>query len=144
MRKTLAAGLAALSFGGAIAATALPSAAEARDWRGGYYGGDWDRHHHHNNSTGTAIVAGIAGLAIGAALADSSHSRSYYNGGYYDRGYYDRGYGYYGSGYGSYGYGYAPGYYDYGYQPYAMCESRRWVWDPYIGRRVLIRSRYAC
>jgi hypothetical protein len=77
----------------------------------------------------------VVGLALGAALA-SDH-------GYYDRGYYGRRYyddGYYGGGY--YGGGYYPGYY--GYPGYRICESRRWVWDPYIGRRVLVGSRYAC
>jgi opacity protein-like surface antigen len=124
MRKTLAAGLAALTFGGAIAAAAVPATAEARPY-GGYHRG-WDRHHN-NDAAGAAIVAGIAGLAIGAALADNGHRNAY------------RGY--------SYDYGYAPGYYDYDYgyryRP-QVCETRRWVWDPYIGRRVLVRSHYAC
>jgi hypothetical protein len=122
MRKTLAAGLAALTFGGAVAAAAIPTAAGAREWHGGHgYRGDWG---HHRRDNGGAIVAGIAGLAIGAALADSGrHS-------YYHRSYYD--------------YGYAPGYYDYDDYAPAVCESRRWVWDPYIGRRVLITHHYAC
>jgi len=119
MRKTFAAGLAALTFGGAMAAAALPATAQAREWHGGHHRG-WDRRH---DDAGAAIVAGIAGLAIGAALADNGHQR------------YDRGYGY--------GYGYAPGYGGYGYAP-RVCETRRWVWDPYIHRRVLVRSHYAC
>lgn len=141
MRKILAAGLAALTFGGAVAAAALPTAADAREWHGGYgdrgFRGDWG--HHRRDNGGAAVVAGIAGLAIGAALANSGHH------GYrrdYDRGYYGRSY---------YDYGYSPGYYDeddygygYGYQPYAVCTSRHWVWDPYIGRRVLVTSHYAC
>lgn len=124
MRKTLAAGLAALTFGGAIAAAAVPATAEARDYHGGYHGGGYYHggYGHYHNDGGAAVVAGIAGLAIGAALADSGH-HSYYRGGY--------------------GYGYAPGYYDDGYG-YRTCESRRWVWDPYIGRRVLVTSHYAC
>ena len=120
MRKTLAAGLAALTFGGAVAASAIPATAEARDYHGGYhnyggyYRGDYGRsYHHHNNNAGPAIIAGIAGLAIGAALADSGSHRSYYNS--------------YNSGYG-----------------YRTCQSSRWVWDPYIGRRVLVTSNYAC
>jgi len=120
MRKTLAASLAALTFGGAVAAAAVPTAAEARPhgYHGGYgYGG----HHYRHNDNGAAIVAGIAGLAIGAAIADSGRSHSYYRGGY----------------------GYAPAY-DYDeYRP-RICESRRWTWDPYIGRRVLVTSRYEC
>lgn len=120
MRKTLAAGLAALTFGGAVAAAAIPATAEARPYHGYHRG--WDRHHG-NDAAGAAIVAGIAGLAIGAALADSGNHHSYYR---------------------SYGYGYAPGYYDdYGYG-YRTCETRHWVWDPYIHRRVLVTSRYAC
>jgi hypothetical protein len=122
MRKILAAGMAALTVGGAVATAALPSTVQAREWHGGHhnwrghaYRGDW-RHHRHDD--GAAIVAGIAGLAIGAALADDG------------RGYYGYGYGY-------------PAYYDYGYRP-AVCESDRWVWDPYIGHRVLVRRHYPC
>jgi len=88
--------------GAALAATLLASAspAEARD-RYGY------RHH---DNTGAAVVAGIAGLAIGAAIA-SSNSGGYYNGGYYDRGYYPQRY-YYNS-YPSYPIVYYPSYYTY-------------------------------
>ena len=122
MRKTLAASVAALTFGGAVAATAIPTAAEARP-HGGYHGGyGYGGHYYRHDNNGAAIVAGIAGLAIGAALADGGRSHTYYRGGY--------------------GYGYSPGYYDY-YRP-RICESRRWTWDPYIGRRVLVTSRYEC
>ena len=66
----------------ALGATALTVAAPADAQR---YGG-----YRHNDGTGTAIVAGIAGLAIGAALASSNNRRDGY---YEDRGYYDqRGY----------------------------------------------------
>ena len=45
--------------------------------------------------------------------------------------------GYYGAGYyPAYGYGYAPA--------YRTCETTRWVWDPYYGRRVPVRQAYAC
>jgi hypothetical protein len=124
MKKTLAAGMAALTFGGAVATAALPTAAEARGYHdGGYYRPYYGGYHHHGDVAGAALVAGIAGLAIGAAIADRPHySRSYYG-----------------------GYGYAPGYYDYGYyRPYGVCESERWVWDPYIRERVLIRHKYRC
>lgn len=115
MRKTLS-----LALAGAVAATAVlgAGAAGAQPYRhGGYYG----RYHHHNNS-GAAIAAGIAGLAIGAALAsDHPHhyGRPYYRESYYAGPYYAPGY-------------YAPGYYDYG-PGYADCRTER-VWDPYIGR----------
>ncbi|HEX3700991.1 MAG TPA: hypothetical protein VHV27_09990 [Phenylobacterium sp.] len=119
MRKTLTAGLAALTLGGAIAAAAVPATAEARSFHGGGRGG-WD--HHRGHGGGGALVAGIAGLAIGAALADGGHH--YYRGGY--------------------GYGYGPDYYGYSGYGYGVCESRHWTWDPYIGRRVLVTHHYAC
>jgi hypothetical protein len=127
MRKILAAGAAALTLGGAMAAAAVPATAQAREWHGGHHGGGhaWRGHggwdHHYRGGGGATIAAGIAGLAIGAALADSGPR--YYGG-----------YGY------SYGY---PGYYGYDYGP-AVCETSRWVWDPYIGRRVLVRQHYPC
>jgi len=67
----------------ALGATALTVAAPAEAQR---YGGGY----RHNDGTGTAIIAGVAGLAIGAAIASSNNHR----GGYYeDRGYYEgRGY----------------------------------------------------
>lgn len=70
-----------------LAMIATPAAARDR-----YYGRNHDR-------TGTAIAAGVIGLAVGAALASVSRDR-YYDGRYYDGydgGYYDRGYpqGYY-------------------------------------------------
>ena len=67
------------ALGAALVASAAMAAApaEARDrYR------DRDR-------TGSAIIAGVAGLAIGAALASGSNRRGdYYN----DNGYYDRRY----------------------------------------------------
>ncbi len=115
MRKTLTAALAALTLGGAISATAV-TGAEARP---GYYHGGY--YHHGGGRGGVALAAGVAGLAIGAALA-SDH-------GYY-RGYYGPSY-YYGP----------PGPYYYG--P-ATCYATRWVWDPYVGHRVPVREAYAC
>lgn len=87
-------------FALALSATALTVAApaEAQRYRGGYRGHD---------NTGTAIVAGVAGLAVGAALASSANRDRYY----YDDGYYDGGY--YGPAYAPAYYG--PSYYDDGY-----------------------------
>ena len=153
MRKTLTAALAALTFGGAVAATA--GSAEARpygynryyggNYYGGYrggYGGYRYHRHHHGNDAGVAIAAGVVGLALGAAIASNSGRQGYYDDGYYRRNSRYGGYSGYGGGYGGYGY-YDPGYgyYDEGYQ---VCESRRLVWDPYIRRRVEVKSRYAC
>jgi len=63
-----------LGLGAALAASALVASApaEARDR---YYG-------HRDNDAAVAIGAGILGLAVGAAIADSNDDR------YYDRGYY--------------------------------------------------------
>ncbi len=122
MRKSLAAAMAALTFGGAIAATAAPAQARPH----GYYNGGYYNHHRGGN-TGAAVAAGVVGLALGAAIASNNRP---YNNGYYSRGYaYDP---YYGDRY------YAPRYVE------RTCESSRWVWDPYIRERVLVRSRYAC
>lgn len=69
-------------------ATALTAAApaEAQRWR-------------HRNNDGAVIAAGIAGLAVGAAVASAGRNRYYDRGYYYGPryGYYNRGYrGYYG------------------------------------------------
>ena len=133
MRKTLTAAMAAIALGGAVCATAAP--AQAEHYRG-YDGGGY--YHRDRDNGGAALAAGVVGLALGAAIASSNHGysgRSYYDRGYYDRGYYDRGY--YDRGY------YAPSY-GYDYPAYRTCETTRWVWDPYIGRRVPMRSVYAC
>jgi hypothetical protein len=114
MRKILAAGVAALTVGATAASVAAPTAADAAPYHG-YYG-----HYHHND--GAAVAAGIAGLAIGAAIA-SDHPHYY-----------------------SYGYGppayYGPGPYYGGY--YGTCVVRHWAWDPYIGRNVLVHERVPC
>jgi hypothetical protein len=125
MRKALTAALAAITLGGAVCATAAP--AEAQHYRGGGYHGGYGGHYRHGGNGGAAVAAGVVGLALGAAIA-SNHN------GYYDRGYgYDRGY------YGGPAYAYG-----YGYPAYRTCVSTRWVWDPYIGRRVPVRESYAC
>jgi hypothetical protein len=86
----------------ALGATALTVAApaEAQRYNGGHRGRD---------NGGAVIVAGIAGLAIGAALASSNHRRD----GYYEPNY-DRGPGY-DPYYEQYQPAYDQGYYDQGY-----------------------------
>ena len=112
MRKTIAAALAAITFTGALA-----TAAEARP-----------RHRHHDND-GAAIAAGIAGLAIGAAIASNGRDR-YYDRGYYGRGYYDGPR--YRSGYYDRGY-YGPPRYAYGPpRGYRNCRTMS-RFDPYYG-----------
>ena len=82
------------------------------------------RNRHRGDDTGTAIVAGIAGLAIGAAL---SSDRRYD----YDRRYYrERGY------YPTDGYYYRENYRR--YRGYNNCTVRR-QYDPYLGRSVRVR-----
>lgn len=140
MRKLLIATLAAVTAAGAIASTA-----QAEPYR--YYGG----RHHNNNSdaAAAAIVGGVLGLALGAAIAGSNNDRRYdnryYDNGYYGGGYYNNGYynnGYYGRGGYADSYGYARPY-SYGYGA-RTCTSRDRVYDPYIGRSVMIERRYAC
>ena len=101
------------ALGAALIASATMAAApaEARDR---WYGRNHDR-------TGTAIVAGVAGLAIGAALASCSR------GNYYDRGYYNS---------------YPRGYY-YPQQSYYYYNSypRGYYYDNYT-RRYRDRYRY--
>jgi hypothetical protein len=72
MKRILTGALAALTLGGALAATAVP--ASAAPWHGGYgyrggYHGGW--------GYGGVAAAGILGLAAGAAIADS-YGPSYY------------------------------------------------------------------
>jgi hypothetical protein len=117
MRKLLISGMAALTFATALAPA---TGAAARDYR--YYRG------HHHGDGGAAVAAGIAGLAIGAALASNGGRRDY------DRGYYgDRG-GYYRE---SYYDGYRRPYYGrpHYYRPYADgygggCRTTT-NWDPW-------------
>lgn len=126
MKKVLTTALAALTFGGAVVATAAPAQAQRYDR---HYGGRYYDHHRHRDRGGDALAAGVVGLALGAAIASSSNN----NRSYYSNGYYGSGYGYYDDG---------PRY-RYRHRS-TVCETSRWVWDPYIGRRVLVRERYRC
>lgn len=110
-----------VALGAATLAAATP--ADAQRYRGGY-----DRYHGRGDRNGTAIVAGIAGLAIGAALTSGNRYDRRYDD---DRRYYrQRGY------YPNDGY-YARNYYNQ-YDGYQRCAVRR-VYDPYLGRRVRVR-----
>ena len=112
MRKIIAAGLTALTLASGLSVG--PASAQGyyhRDYRDYRYRSD------HDNDAGAAIGAGIAGLALGAALADSGRGR-YADGYYYGPPAYAYNY-YYGSGY------YGP----------RHCRTRE-VWDPYLGRYV--------
>jgi hypothetical protein len=121
MRKIVTAGLAALTLAGGAMATTSP--ATAQSWRGeheGFRGGDrgdfrgfrgrGDR----DDDGGAALLAGVLGFGLGAALASPRYeyrARPHY---YEDDGY------------------------------YGVCYARERVWDPYIGQYVIERVRYAC
>ncbi|MDR3509415.1 MAG: hypothetical protein P4L64_16100 [Caulobacteraceae bacterium] len=130
MKKILTAALAALTLGGAAMATATP--ADAAPWHGGggrgYYGGyhgggyggyrgGYGGYRGGYGWGGGALVAGLAGLAVGAAIAEPHY---YAPPAYYG---YARPYGYYG---------------------YGTCYANERVWDPYVGDYVIERTRYAC
>lgn len=118
-------------LGFALAATAVTAAAPAEAQRYGGYGGYRHYGHRGGDTTGAAILGGIVGLGVGAAIASSNRDR-YYDRGRYDRGYYGGGYrqGYYGDPRG--------GYYDdrYNYGPRCWIERR---FDPYYGTPVRVR-----
>lgn len=111
MKKIIAGSLAALTAGAALAGAAPAS---ARDW-----------HHGRGDAAGAALVAGVAGLAIGAALADNhrGYERPYYGSAYYGPEYYGRAY-------------YARPYY-----AYPRCRTE-WRWDPRWGDYARVRVCY--
>ncbi len=123
-----------IGLGMALGATALTTAvpAEAQRWRGGYGRG------YHGDGAGTAVVAGIAGLAIGAAIASNRNDRYERDTYYRDRGYnayYDDGY------YRDHGYYPNDGYYAYRSRDrydYNRCYVER-RWDRYYDRPVNVR-----
>ena len=73
-----------------VAGLALAPAAHADRWHG-----DWGHHHNGGNAAGAAIVGGLIGLGVGAAIAS--------NGGYYGYPGYSYGPGYYAPPYSYYG-----------------------------------------
>ncbi|MDH7973379.1 hypothetical protein QH494_14410 [Sphingomonas sp. AR_OL41] len=122
-----------IGLGAVLAATTLGAAvpADAQRWRGGY------RHHGDGDAAGAALIGGIAGLAIGAAIASGSNrDREVY---YRDRGYrpdYD---GYY---YRSHGYYPNDGYYAYNYRRNGYYDRRCWIenrYDRYYDRYMRVR-----
>jgi hypothetical protein len=115
-------------LGMTLAATALTAAAPAdAQWRRGY-------HRDRGSNAGTAVVAGIAGIAIGAALASNGRDR------YRDRYYADRGYprGYDDRYYRQRGYYPNDGYYADRYRDYQRCWVER-RYDPYYDQTVRVR-----
>ncbi len=123
-------------LGFALAATALTAAApaDAQRYRGGYGRHYGDRYYGRDNG-GTAIVAGIAGLAIGAALASSANDRRYRDRWYRERGYaydYDDRY------YRQRGFYPNNGYYADRYRNHGRCWTER-RFDPYYGEPVRVR-----
>ncbi|HEX4180182.1 MAG TPA: hypothetical protein VHY32_05280 [Caulobacteraceae bacterium] len=85
MRKILTAALAALTIGGAVAATTTPAEAAPYGWHGGFHGRGY--------GPGIAVGAGLLGLAVGASLAGPHY---YGPGPYYGPYAYGPAYGYYG------------------------------------------------
>ena len=120
MKKILTGGLAALTLGGAVLGGA--STASARDWD----------HHYHGGNGGAALAAGIAGLAVGAALASSS-DHGYYGDRYYSGGYY--------APQPAYAYAPAPAYYEgpVSYSYYRNCRIE-WRWNGRWGRYERVRA----
>lgn len=110
-------------LGTTLAATALTAALPADAQR--------YRRHNRGDSTGVAIIAGIAGLAIGAAIASSDNDR---NRRYNNRYAYDNYNNYPQPQYNNYNYDN----YNYNYQN-CRIEKR---YDPYYGRKVKVRVCY--
>ena len=87
MKKTLAAGLAAVTLGGAVIASATPASAQ---WGWGpRYGYGYGYRPYYG---GGAVAAGlVGGLALGALAARPAYAYPYYGGGYAPVGYYGGG-----------------------------------------------------
>ncbi len=120
MKTILTGALAALTIGaGALAS--VPASAETHNWHGGY--------EHRGNEGGAALAAGLAGLAVGAAIAGD-------HGGYYDRGY--------GYGYGQPAYYAAPPAYYAGpsYYSYSGRCHAEWRWNRHWRRYTQVRACY--
>lgn len=127
-----------VGLGFALAATALTAAvpADAQRYGGGFRGdGFRGDGFGRGRGNGGAVIAGIAGLAIGAAIASNRNDR------FRDRYYLDRGYpvNYDYNYYNDHGYYPDDGYYAYNYRPrFNRCRIVR-QWDPYWQEPVRIR-----
>ena len=81
IRKTITAGLAALTLGATFAATATPADAFGRrGWggRGGYaYGGGWGHRRGWGGGAGPLVAGAIGGLALGAVAAGAYNGYGY-------------------------------------------------------------------
>ena len=132
------------ALGLTLATTALTAAAPAdAQWRRGYdrgwdrgYDRGWDRGWNRNRGNGgTAVVAGIAGIAIGAALASSANDRRFRDRYYRDRGF---AYDYDDRFYRQRGFYPNDGYYAQRYNNYQRCWIER-RYDPYYDQNVRVR-----
>jgi Ni/Co efflux regulator RcnB len=141
MRKFLTTALAAAMLAGPILAAATPASADR------YRDHGYRHHRKDSDKAAIAVAAGIAGLALGAALSSRSNGRPTYSSGYSTRSYpYSNGYDYdprddsYGGEYYGRGYGYDDSY----RRAPAVCTTTERVYDRYSGRRVMVERRYAC
>lgn len=120
-----------IGLGAVLGATVLGAVpANAQRWHDGY-------RHRGGDEAGAALIGGIAGLAIGAAIASGNdHDRYVY---YRERGYrpdYDSYY------YRQHGYYPQDGYYAWNYQRNGYYDRRCWIenrYDRYYGRPMRIR-----
>jgi len=141
MRKFLTTALAAAMLAGPILAAATPASADR------YRDHGYRHHRKDSDKAAIAVAAGIAGLALGAALSSRSNGRPTYSSGYSTRSYpYSNGYDYdpRDDSYGGDDYGRGYGYDDSYRRAPAVCTTTERVYDRYSGRRVTVERRYAC
>ena len=98
--KTLFAACSALSLAAAMTVASVPAAAQGYDHqqggdhrgdqqgRGGPQGGDRGGDHRDNN--GNVVAAGVLGMVLGAAIADSNDHRAYYQSHMHDNDWHNR------------------------------------------------------
>ena len=78
--KTLFAVCSALSLAGALTVAVPAGAQDRHDDRGGDHGGGrgGDRGGDRRDNNGNVVAAGVLGMVLGAAIADSADHRAYY------------------------------------------------------------------